>query len=387
MRNRPLSRRLPASLFLTLCAWLACASAWAASAQESVVAGTPAPADLSTLVAGADIYQQACQACHGADGKGSPLERVGFDTPLPDFTECSFASREASADWIGIAHEGGPLRGFSRMMPAFGKALSLDQLAAAVAHIHTFCTEPQWPRGEFNLPRPLVTGKAYLEDEAVMTSSFSPEGLNSFETELVWEKRFGARSELELKLPFGWQEDGGGGTTTGIGDVAAELKHVLYDNLDSGSIVSLAGELVLPTGDAAKGFGKDTAVFETSLLYGQILPADAFFQTHVGFEFPVDTDKAENEMFWRTALGRSFQEPNWGRTWTPMVELLGARELEGGGTEWDLVPQLNVTLSKRQHIQISLGARVPLTDSSERSTVFMMYFMWDWYDGGLLEGW
>lgn len=387
MRRRLLSRRFPAFLrFALLLSTLACASAWAAS-NETNAGVTPAPADPSVLVSGAEIYQQACQACHGADGKGSSLERVGFDIPLPDFTECSFASREPSADWVGIAHEGGPLRAFSRMMPAFGKALTLEQLAAAVAHIHEFCTEPEWPRGEFNLPRPLVTAKAYLEDEAVLTSSFSPEGLNAFESKLVWEKRFGARSELELKLPFGWQQDAGGGTSTGIGDVAAEIKHVMYDNLDSGSIISLAGELVLPTGDAAKGFGKDTAVFETALLYGQILPADAFLQTGLGFEFPFDTDKAENEMFWRTALGRSFQEPNWGRTWTPMVELLGARALDGGATEWDLVPQLNVTLSKRQHIQINVGARVPLTARDERSTSVMLYFMWDWYDGGLLEGW
>lgn len=367
---------------------LAGTRAWAAPADASTgVTGAAAPSDLSSLVSGAEVYQQACQACHGADGRGSSLERVGFDTPLPDFTECSFASREPSADWVGIAHEGGPLRAFSRMMPAFGKALSLEQLAAAVDHIHTFCTEPQWPRGEFNLPRPLVTAKAYLEDEAVLTSGFSPEGLNAFESKLVWEKRFGARSELELKLPLKWQQDAGGGTSSGIGDVAAEIKHVVYDNLDSGSIFSLAGELVLPTGDAKKGFGKDTPVFETALLYGQILPADAFLQTNLGLEFPFDTDKAENEMFWRTALGRSFQEPNWGRTWTPMVELLGGRELKGGATQWDLLPQLNVTLSTRQHIQINVGARIPLTGRDERSTVVMMYFMWDWYDGGLLEGW
>jgi hypothetical protein len=377
MRRCLISRRSVALLRFALLLLLLPCSAWSA----------PAPADPSVLVSGAEIYQQACQACHGPDGKGSPIERVGFDIPLPDFTECSFASREPSADWVGIAHEGGPLRGFSRMMPAFGKALSLEQLAAAVEHIHSFCTSPEWPRGEFNLPRPLVTGKAYLEDETVLTSGFSSEGPDVFESELVWEKRFGARSELELKLPFGWQETAGGGHDTGIGDVAAEVKHVLYDNLDRGSIFSVAGELVLPTGDAAKGFGKDTSVFETALLYGQILPADAFLQSNLGFEFPFKKDKAENEIFWRTALGRSFQEPNWGRTWTPMVELLGARELEGGKTEWDLAPQLNITLSKRQHIQVNIGARVPLTDSGERSTMFMMYFMWDWYDGGLLEGW
>ena len=160
---RPQSRRFAALLCATLT--LACLSApfaWSAPA-----AGGAAPEDLSKLTDGAEIYRQACQACHGEDGKGSPIERVGFDLPLPDFTDCSFASREPSADWVGIAHQGGPVRAFSRMMPAFGEALAPAQLEAAVEHIHAFCTESQWPRAESTLPRPLATGKAYLEDETV----------------------------------------------------------------------------------------------------------------------------------------------------------------------------------------------------------------------------
>ena len=52
-------------------------------------------------------------ACHGADGRGSPPERVGFDVPLPDFTDCSFATREPDGDWFAVAHQGGPVRGFA----------------------------------------------------------------------------------------------------------------------------------------------------------------------------------------------------------------------------------------------------------------------------------
>lgn len=42
--------------------------------------------------------------------------------PVPDFSDWRFAPREANADWSAIVHQGGPARGFSRVMPAFGDA-------------------------------------------------------------------------------------------------------------------------------------------------------------------------------------------------------------------------------------------------------------------------
>ncbi len=54
--------------------------------------------------------------------------RVGFDTPLPDFTDCSFNSREPAADWMAVSHDGGPVRAFDARMPAFGEALTAAQI-------------------------------------------------------------------------------------------------------------------------------------------------------------------------------------------------------------------------------------------------------------------
>src|SRR5262245_57038434 len=80
---------------------------------------------------GAEIYALACAACHGPDGRGMSQDRVGFETPLPDFTDCGYASPETEIDWVAIAHEGGPVRAFSRRMPAFGAALSIEDLRLA----------------------------------------------------------------------------------------------------------------------------------------------------------------------------------------------------------------------------------------------------------------
>ena len=106
---------------------------------------------------GDQIYASACAACHGVDGRGVPQERLGFDTPVPGFSDCSFASPETAADRVAVVHDGGPARAFDRRMPAFGEALSAEQVELVVSHVRAFCTSREWPLGELNLPRPLFT--------------------------------------------------------------------------------------------------------------------------------------------------------------------------------------------------------------------------------------
>ena len=52
----------------------------------------------------ADLYENACAACHAASGRGRPQHEVGFAVPLPDFTDCNFATREPDEDWLAIVH-------------------------------------------------------------------------------------------------------------------------------------------------------------------------------------------------------------------------------------------------------------------------------------------
>jgi mono/diheme cytochrome c family protein len=340
-----------------------------------------------------EIYLAACAACHGADGRGVPQSQLAFDVPVPDFSDCSFATREPDADWLTIAHEGGPARAFSKLMPAFGEALTRAEIELAVAHIRTFCPNRDWPRGELNLPRALVTEKAFPEDEVVFSTSIGAEGRGSIANQVIYEKRIGARSQVELVVPFGWKERAPAGTgmsswTANLGDVAVAAKRALFHSVKSGSIFSIAGEVILPTGDRETGFGKGTTIFEPFAAFGQILPADFFFQAQSGFELPVDKSSTDNEAFWRLALGRTFTQGQGGRAWSPIVELLGARELSSvGRNSWDLVPQFQVTLSKRQHVMLNLGVRIPVTDPGARDTQILMYLLWDWFDGGLAEGW
>jgi mono/diheme cytochrome c family protein len=343
------------------------------------------------LSSGVEIYHSTCAACHGGDGRGAPDSTRGFEPPstFPDFTNCVATVREGDDFWSAIVHNGGPGRGFSEIMPSFREALADDQIRKVIEYLRHFCREPAWPRGELNLPRPLVTEKAFPEDEMVMDAAIDAEGDASITDRVVYERRFGARGQLDVSLPFHFQKPGETGWESGVGDLVVGYKHVLLASLRSGSILSISGESIFPTGHSGRGMGKGVNIFEGFASYGQLLPKGSFLHFQSGFELPVDTDIANRAVFWRTVFGKSFApDGGLGRLWSPMVELLADRELASGERiNWDIVPQFQVTLSRRQHIRASLGIRLPINDFGPRPTQVLFYLMWDWFDGGLRDGW
>lgn len=341
-----------------------------------------------SAMTGQELYRAACAACHGTDGRGQPLAVRGFDIDPPDFTDCSLTTPEADLDWLSVVHQGGPVRAFDRMMPAFGDELTEAQIALVIHHVRTFCTERGWPRGDLNLPRPFVTEKAFPENEAVVTAAVATGGDRSIETQLLYEHRVGRRGQYEVFVPFAAHESAVAGWQLGVGDIGAAYKHVLYDSLPRGSIVSAGAELKFPTGNSSRTFGKGVTMFEAFGTISQTLPNDGFLHAHAGIEAPADPDLAAKESFWRVALGKSFMANRWGRAWSPMVEVLGARELEdGSAAEWDMLPQLQVSLSTRQHVLINVGVRVPMSQRKERQSSVLVYLLWDWFDGGFFSGW
>lgn len=337
-------------------------------------------------VDGAALYRAACVACHGADGTGLSVQQVGFDDPLPDFTDCSYNSREAAADWQTLVHEGGTVRRLSQIMPAFGSALSNEEIEAVVGYVKGFCNDAAWPRGDLNLPRALITEKAFPEDETVVAFDYAAGG-NGGQTSLIWEQRLGARGQLELTLPFVTAPLGNGQRAHGIGDFAIGTKYAFAHSYQRGYIWAVGGELVMPTGDAKRDLGAHDVGGEIFLAFGQALPRDAFIQSRVLIEGPLRRS-ATQEAALQIAIGRSFFIPEYGRSWTPMLEIIGNRELEqGAASEWSLVPQLQISLSRRQHVRLGIGASLPVDHRDERDTRVMAYLLWDWYDGGLFEGW
>jgi hypothetical protein len=71
-----------------------------------------------------------------------------------------------------------------------------------------------------------------------------------------------------------------------------------------------------------------------------------------------------------------------------MVEFLAERELVAGHkTEWEIVPEVQFTLNKRQHVRANIGYRTPLNNRAGRPSFLAFYILWDFFDGGLREGW
>ena len=371
---------------LAVCLYLCVLVSVSLRAQQPAALPQPGNA-LPAVRTGAQVYEAACATCHARDGRGTPQPAVGFDVPIRDFTDCT-ASAEPSPDWFAVVHEGGTVRALNRHMPAFGDALTADDIEKVVDHLRTFCAERDaWPLGDLNFPRAFFTEKAFPENETVWTSNVSTKGDTAIGNELVYERRLGARNQLEVIIPIDLQQQASGQSwVKGIGDVAFALRRTFLAHASSGTIAAAGAELILPTGNADRGLGNGHTVFEPFAMWGQALPRDSYFQMHGGIEIPSDSEAAR-EAYLRTAIGTTFaQDRGFGRTWSPQLEVLWARPF-GEESEWDVVPQLQVSLSKLQHVLLAGGVRVPLTQREERHPQVLVYFLWDWFDGGLFSFW
>ena len=71
-----------------------------------------------------------------------------------------------------------------------------------------------------------------------------------------------------------------------------------------------------------------------------------------------------------------------------MAELIADRDLTlARKTNWGVVPQMQIPISKRLHILGSIGVRMPVNNAADRQKQLMFYLLWDFVDGRLKEGW
>jgi hypothetical protein len=329
-------------------------------------------------------------ACHGADGQGTPKSIAGFEQPrtFPDFTRCDQTTPEEDVAWKAVITHGGQNRGFSQIMPSFEEALTPKQIDEVIGYLRGFCRNKHWPRGELNLPRAIVTEKAFPEDEVVVSTAVNAKGAPAVSSHIIHEQRFGMNNQIEVDVPVTF-EDQNHTWYGGVGDTTFGVKRVMFSNLQAGSIFSLQGSVLVPTGNKTRGFGSGTTTFETFAAFDQLFRSNTFIQTQFGADLPRHTDIAPQSIFFNTAVGQSFTaDHGLGRLWSPMVELLADRDLvDMAKTNWDLLPQMQVTIGKRQHIRTDLGVRIPVNNTAGRPVQLMFYVLWDWQDGRLNEGW
>jgi mono/diheme cytochrome c family protein len=353
------------------------------------------------LHGGKAIYTAACAACHGTRGEGTPQAMAGFDPPqsFPHFNKCNETTPEFTRDYKASIRDGGPARGFSPIMPSFSGVLTSEQMDEVIAYLRSLCTEKHWPLGELNVPRALLTEKAFPESETILTTTVDAKGAPAIANELVYEHVLAKYDQLEIAVPFSWIHKETGGYTGGLGDIAIGDKHILYSHLNAdpdgpaydgtGSILAIQGEVVLATGDQQRGLGAGEPSLGVFAMYDQLFGRQAFMQVQAGIDVPRHTEYGPRSAYVRTAFGKSFAgDGGLGRLWSPMMEFIGNRDLTPGtNTDWDVIPEFQVTLNQRQHIRAALGYRLPINDTAGRPKQIIAYFLWDWFDGGLFEGW
>ncbi len=306
---------------------------------------------------------------------------------------------EFAKDYTAAIAGGGPARGFSQIMPSFSGVLTATEIDEVVTYLRSLCEEKGWPVGELNVPRALVTEKAFPESETILTATANVKGPPGFDNEIDYERVLGKWDQLEVAIPFSRVRKEGGGMTGGIGDVAIGDKHVLFSRLNgnaggpqyerTGSILSVQGEVVLATGDQRRGLGAGEPSLGLFVAYDRLLRNQAFVQSQAGVNLPRHEDRGPRSSYFRSAIGMTVNEGgNFGRSWSPMLEVLADRDLTPGATtDWDVVPEFQVTLNRRQHVRAAIGYRIPVNDTYGRPRQVTAYFLWDWFDGGLFEGW
>jgi Cytochrome c len=325
------------------------------------------------------LFADACASCHGDDGKGQ-VSGLGVTVPLPDFTWCAFNSEETDRDWGLVVSEGGAAVGRSEQMPAFRDALTEQQINLVIAYVRTFCTE-DWPSADLNFPRPFVTEKAFPENELVLTWNFARTPDKERDTQFVWglEKRLGARTQIELNLPFSIRDPKDGATIGGIGDVEAAVKYALYYNDESLFILSGGLEVGIPTGNFHRELGEGTTTLSPFLAAGKAW-GDFVSQGSLKFEYPFVARRAPKAIFYNLAFSYPIFDAGRGPETQALFEFNGQSEW---GNQSAKPFQLYLTAGLRKGITLSgnwaiaLGVQVPVTPARETNYRVMGYLLYE----------
>ena len=161
-----------------------------------------------------------------------------------------------------------------------------------------------------------------------MTTTLNAQGAPGVANEIVHEQRFGVKNQIEVSVPVDFVNQNHV-WYGGFGDVALGLKREIFSNLRTGSILSVQGEAIFPTGNQAHGLGTGVTTFGAFAAFGQLLPAKCFIQFQAGSDLADRRCQVcPGSFFWPNSSRQELQPgPRPGRMWSPMVELLSDRDL------------------------------------------------------------
>lgn len=112
------------------------------------------------------------------------------------------------------------------------------------------------------------------------------------------------RHQLSYSIPFGFV-GAGGESDEGLGDILVNYRHQVY--LDEAKLRAFAPRfsLMLPTGNAARGFGEGSLGYQLNLPFSTALNDEWFLHLNAGATFQPDAASAHDRDLWHFNLGVS----------------------------------------------------------------------------------
>jgi mono/diheme cytochrome c family protein len=345
--------------------------------------GATAPARAADLARGAQIYAANCAACHGPQGRPdaeSPLVK-GLGVMPANFADPLFNSREPLSDWKLVVGHGGPVLGFSEMMPAFASTLTEEEIDAVLAYVKTLGGKHDYPDGALNLFLPLRTRKAFPEDEWVWKQRYTDQdGADQWRNTLEYEWRIGQRWQGVLEISHQFE---GGDERWDVFEPG--FKYVFRHDTAAGFIATVGANLGVPLRT-----DRDWELLPY-VAVGKILSDDWTFQGSARLKLSLehaDNGSAEfaGVVHW---IG-----PDRPRSVFPALEVVAEMPFDPDkgdprtdAVQVSLLPQARIGLNKRGNIALNVGVEVPVNDTWRYHWRGYVYFIWDFADGGLFEGW
>lgn len=97
-----------------------------------------APTDSASVAAGAKIFAQYCETCHGKTGKGDGPTGKSLNPHPRNFTKPSEFKSKNDEEAFKVINKGGASMGLSPLMVAWGSVLKEQQIWQVLAYVRSF---------------------------------------------------------------------------------------------------------------------------------------------------------------------------------------------------------------------------------------------------------
>ena len=328
-----------------------------------VVYAADAHGSLDPLLHGREIFQNNCIMCHGEDAKGTGQLAAALPVKPANLTDCQLTAEDPVEVVQGIIRHGGPYAGRSSVMPAFGNSLTDAEIADVARYVKSLCADPDWVPGELNFPRPLLTDKAFPEQEMIVGGRFGRNGKNVDEYWGRLEYRVNGLTNIEITSRALSINPNNGPTESGLGDTSLSVKRVVAFSPRNRALASVGLQLTLPTGNDQRGLGDGSVVFEPNLRAG-IDWKQIVMQVAGALAFPDRSADINSLAALDVAIGR-YYFPDPRLQITPMIEFNTITRISGpstGETKSTILPQVRV---KWLVWALGVGVQMPITDARE----------------------